>query len=74
MHPHVNRKMLSTTETALYLGLGKSTIDKFRLTAGGPVFRKFGNRVVYNIADLDTWADARKCTSTSEYLPDKRAA
>ena len=69
MHSHEYRKMLSTSEAAVYLGLGKSTLDKLRLTGGGPKFCSLGRRVVYSLADLEAWADARKRTSTSEPLP-----
>jgi predicted DNA-binding transcriptional regulator AlpA len=59
------RKKLPTPEAAAYLGLGKSTLDKLRLTGGGPVFIKIGKRVVYDPADLDAWFAAHKRTSTS---------
>lgn len=74
MHAPAPRKMLSTPEAALYLGLGKSTMDKLRLTGEGAPYLKLGNRVVYDPDDLDAWASARKHTSTSEYLTEARAA
>jgi excisionase family DNA binding protein len=61
-------RKLSTSEAAVYLGLGKSTLDKLRLVGGGPCFISLGRRVVYDRADLDAWADARKRSSTSEPL------
>jgi len=33
---------------------------------GGPKFRKFGRRVMYAVADLDTWADERSFEATSD--------
>ncbi len=48
-------KKLDTVEAAEYLGLGKSTLDKLRVTGGGPAFIKIGKRVVYDPADLDAW-------------------
>jgi hypothetical protein len=68
MHPLEHRKMLSTSEAATYLGLGKSTLDKFRLTGDGPRFITCGRRVVYDPEDLDAFANARKRSSTSEPL------
>ena len=62
------RRKLSTPEAAAYLGLGKSTLDKFRLTGGGPRFITCGRRVVYDPEDLDAYANARKRASTSERL------
>ena len=60
--------MLSTAGAATYLGLGKSTLDKWRLIGGGPKFCTLGRRVVYDPDDLDAFANARKRTSTSEPL------
>jgi hypothetical protein len=37
-----------------------------RVIGGGPRFRKFGRRVVYAVADLELWANARSCDSTSD--------
>jgi excisionase family DNA binding protein len=59
------RKKLPTGEAADYLGLGKSTLDKLRLTGGGPAFYKVGARVVYDPADLDAWIAQHKRRSTS---------
>ena len=66
MHPHEYHKMLSTAEAAERLGLGKSTLDKLRLTGGGPTYSTLGRRVVYDPADLDEWVNACKRRSTSE--------
>ena len=60
------RKKLPTSAAAKYLGLGKSTLDKLRVTGGGPPFIKFGKRVVYDPDDLDAWSARHKRTSTSE--------
>ncbi len=62
------RRKLSTLEAAAYVGLGKSTLDKFRLTGGGPKFITLGRRVVYDPDDLDAWTEVRKRSSTSEPL------
>ncbi len=63
---HQHKKMLSTPEAASYLGLGKSTLDKLRLTSGGPRYVSYGRRVAYDPADLDEWLNAGKRSSTSE--------
>ena len=62
------RPRLDTPGAATYLGLGKSTLDKLRLTGGGPVFSKFGRRVVYDPDDLDAWSAQLRRTSTSQTL------
>jgi predicted DNA-binding transcriptional regulator AlpA len=61
-----SRKKLSTYEAAEYLGLGKSTLDKLRVTGGGPIFIKIGKRIVYDPADLDSWFDRHRRSSTSQ--------
>ena len=51
------------------LRIAKSTLAKLRVLGGGPTFRKFGNRVLYDPTDLDAWAEAKlskRVTSTSE--------
>jgi predicted DNA-binding transcriptional regulator AlpA len=60
-----HRPKLDTARAAEYLGLGKSTLDKFRLTGGGPVYIQIGKRVTYDPKDLDAWAASHKRTRTS---------
>ena len=59
-------RLLNTLEAAAYCGSSASTFEKLRLTGGGPVYSKIGRRVVYRLADLDAWVDARRRTSTSD--------
>jgi predicted DNA-binding transcriptional regulator AlpA len=61
-----SRKKLSTYEAAAYLGLGKSTLDKMRVTGIGPAFIKIGKRVVYDPADLEAWSAQHKRSNTSQ--------
>ncbi len=63
--PTQSRK-LPTPEAASYLGLGKSTLDKLRLTGGGPVYSQFRRRVIYDVRDLDAWFAAHKRISISD--------
>jgi hypothetical protein len=56
-----------TAGTAKRAGLGKSTLEKLRMTGGGPAYRKIGSRkVVYYWPDVVRWLDARIRHSTSE--------
>ena len=57
---------LSCDEAGLFLNLSPRTLEKMRTIGGGPTFRKFGRRVMYSVADLKSWADARACESTSD--------
>ena len=57
---------LRTVDAAKYIGLSKSTLEKYRVAGGGPVYASLGRVVVYEHADLDEWVNARKRKSTSE--------
>jgi hypothetical protein len=63
---HGRRDRLRTDAAARYLGVSRSFLEKLRLSGGGPVYSKLGKTVVYDAADLDGWADARKRASTSD--------
>jgi predicted DNA-binding transcriptional regulator AlpA len=61
---------LRTQQAARYVGLSKSTLEKYRVTGGGPVYASLGRIVVYESSDLDHWVNQRKRASTSEALRD----
>lgn len=63
--PNTNNSYLNTFQAAEFLGVSPSYMNKLRLTGDGPVFAKIGTRVAYDIADLKSWVEARKQTSTS---------
>jgi molybdenum cofactor biosynthesis enzyme MoaA len=67
------RRFLDTWDAARLLNLSHRTLEKFRVTGGGPVYRKLGRRVVYAIEDLERWAEEGRRRSTSEAGP-RRAA
>lgn len=56
---------LTRTEAADYLtarGLkvAKTTLARIAATSDqGPVYRVFGNRAIYRVADLNAWAEAQ---------------
>ncbi|WP_291519112.1 helix-turn-helix domain-containing protein [Acidovorax sp.] len=60
------QRYLTNDEAAEYLRLSPRTLEKQRVFGGGPKFRKFGRRVMYAVADLDTWAAERSFESTSD--------
>lgn len=64
-NPPAGRR-LRTPEAAEYLGLSVSTLEKMRVSGGGPPFAAFGRAVSYAPADLDAWAAARTVRNTSE--------
>lgn len=59
-------RYLTNEEAADFLRLSPRTLEKQRVIGGGPRFRKFGRRVMYAVADLETWADARSFEATSD--------
>ena len=59
-------RLLNVQEAARFLGLSASTLNKLRVTGGGPRFAKLTRRCLYDVADLKEWAAERKRQSTSE--------
>ncbi|WP_082594677.1 helix-turn-helix transcriptional regulator [Sphingomonas sp. Root710] len=59
-------RFLSNEQAAKYLNLSPRTLEKLRVVGGGPLYRKLGRRVIYAFSDLNAWADARACASTTE--------
>lgn len=58
--------ILNTKEAASYVRLGKPTLERFRISGGGPRYCKLGGAVRYRKADLDEWLESRLVRSTSE--------
>jgi hypothetical protein len=59
-------RFLTNAEAAAILRLSPRTLERLRVQGGGPRFRKFGSRVLYCALDLENWANARTCESTSD--------
>jgi len=64
--PAQPQRYLTNDEAADYLRLSPRTLEKQRVIGGGPRFRKFGRRVMYAVADLDSWAETRSFETTSD--------
>ena len=67
-------RFLRTVEAARFLGLSGRTLEKHRCYGTGPTYRKIGGRVVYALADLQSWADRGVKSSTSDPAPSIRPA
>lgn len=57
-------KFLDRAEAAQYLAerglrVSKNTLQKWATVGGGPLYRRFGNKAVYQASDLDAWALAK---------------
>lgn len=59
---------LDSHQAAAFLRLSPRTLEKHRVVGGGPRFIKFGRRVVYKISELEEWAAAHTCCSTSDAI------
>lgn len=62
--------LMSNRQAAQFVGLTESTLNRFRVTGGGPPYFKVGRYVRYDEDDLQVWMKSRRFTSTS----DERAA
>ena len=65
MPPETARK-LPVSEAAQFTGLSKSTLDKLRVSGGGPIYLQLGRRVLYDVADLEAWLISKRRSSTSD--------
>lgn len=41
------------------LRIAPKTLGKLRVIGGGPAYRKFGRKPIYDPSDLDTWVDQK---------------
>jgi len=63
--PQPTTRRVSVGEAATYAGLSVSTMNKLRVSGGGPTFLKLGARIAYDTRDLDAWlASRRRCTTS----------
>ena len=57
---------LNVAEAAKLGKLGISTLNKKRITGGGPYFLKIGRRVFYPLDNFEAWLRSHRRTSTSD--------
>jgi excisionase family DNA binding protein len=57
---------LTVSQAAEYVPCGVSTLNKLRVSGGGPRFIKLGGRILYDVRDIDKWMDENKHDSTSD--------
>lgn len=63
----MNKHLLTVAEAATYVSLSASTMNRWRVSGGGPVYIKLGGQVRYDVRDLDVWIEDNKRGSTSEH-------
>jgi len=59
-------QLLDQGEAAKRLRLSERTLERLRLSGGGPCFVKAGRSVRYRETDLEAWIAARIVGSTSD--------
>ena len=59
-------RYLSTGAAAARLGVSTRTLERYRVSGGGPVFHRFRGAVRYLREDLDEWSRTRRRGSTSD--------
>jgi hypothetical protein len=57
---------IDAEEAARRLGIASSTLAKLRQKGAGPAFCKLGRRVVYRLADLESYLAAHQRQSTKQ--------
>jgi excisionase family DNA binding protein len=62
----MTKRLLTVGEAATYLSLSASSLNRWRVSGGGPRYVKLGGKVLYDVRDLDQWIEAHKRRSTSE--------
>ena len=57
---YLTKKQASTYLSCnLGLTISEKTLSKYITTGGGPIYHKFGNRVVYTTNDLNDWVNSK---------------
>ena len=58
--------LLTTEEAAPRVRLSPRTLERYRVTGGGPEFLKVGRLVFYQRKTLDAWLETKRRRSTSD--------
>jgi excisionase family DNA binding protein len=66
MSAGMSKRLLTVAEAATYVSLSVSTLNRFRVSGGGPRYVKLGGKVLYDARDLDQWIENNKRASTSD--------
>ena len=60
------KRLLPVAEAATYVSLSASTLNRLRVSGGGPRYAKLAGKVLYDVRDLDRWVEDSKRASTSD--------
>ncbi len=61
-------RYVTTREAADLLHVAPATLERWRWSKRGPAYRRFGGLIRYDQSELLSWAEAQRCTSTSDEL------
>jgi Helix-turn-helix domain len=61
----VTKHLLPVGEAATYVSLSASTLNRLRVSGGGPRYAKLAGKILYDVRDLDQWVEDSKRASTS---------
>jgi len=61
----LTKRLLPVDEAATYVSLSASTLNRLRVSGGGPRYAKLAGKVLYDVRDLDQWVEDSKRASTS---------
>jgi hypothetical protein len=64
-----NNTCLSDVEASRYLGLGVQTLRNYRHCCKGPVYHRLGRRIIYRIADLESYLAERRINPEAQATP-----
>jgi len=67
IHDEKKKRYVQTPVAAGILEVSARTLEKWRSEGhDGPPYRKFGRKVLYDIQELEQWAEAQRRRSTSD--------
>ena len=58
--------LLTQRQAAALLCLSERTLERFRVSGGGPRFVRCGRSIRYRLSDVEAWISSRVVGSTSE--------
>lgn len=60
------KEYLTPGEAGRFVGVAMQTLARWRCDGSGPQFIRVGRKIMYAVADLTAWMNARRVSSTSE--------
>lgn len=61
-----SKEVLTSSETAKYMGISKSYLYKLTMTGAIPHYKPLGKMVYFNRRELETWLQNNRCATANE--------